>query len=188
MPPGRKKIDRGSGIDPRDHVGIAFTLAREAARRYGGEADDYLGYCYQALADAARTFDPAVGTTFSTHAYTAIRLRLRVFHRRENLLQKPTTGGVWKRRWPSQSLNVKCGHRGKAVELHELLPAHAQVGTIEIPPAWLETLTDQEQRAVALRARGATMNVIGEVLGITGSRVQQILAKCEQRLREAIAA
>jgi hypothetical protein len=60
-----------STIDPNDHMGLVKFLADKMTRKYGGEFEEWLGHCWEAIYKAAKNFKPELGFQFSTYASKA---------------------------------------------------------------------------------------------------------------------
>jgi len=167
-------------IDPRDHVGLAYTGAAVLADRWGGERDEWVGFAYEVVVKAAKLYDPARGA-FSTYAIASIRLSgTREAHRRRgDQWRAPEEKGPRRQVWTR--LPVQGGVSGEA----EAIPARAeQPEPSEVLRGLIVVLSPRHRRAVEMRAKGAKLDAIGTALGVTKERARQIIAEAIEEMRK----
>lgn len=149
-----------SSINPQDHIGLAMTTALWAARRWGGEWEEYFGVSYEALCDAARTFDPTRGYKFSTLAVRTMRWKLYmnlmsyVGHKRK--------GNGWIR-------------RPKALGNYTR-PVKDQATDLEFPQ-----LTEREEETLRLIRSGMKIRRVAEYLGVTHQNIYNTLNRVVEK-------
>lgn len=158
------------------------------------------------LMDATRLWHPAGGASFSTYALKRISgslidaaRRLRPFTRADlrHAREAGTDSDIWDRR--PLSLDSVLSDDDK-VQRHDLVPDPAAEQAFENV---LRERGDQEEAVAALVIalppnqricvtlyywEDLSMRAIGEVLGVSESRVHQILTRARQRLQQAIEA
>lgn len=130
------------------HKGMIYTLATEAAERYHGRTEDYVGMVTQIMAAAIRNYDPSLGFTFSTYAYRCVRLKLKQYTKQD---------AGWK----------KVGKQERGVRQEYRAP-HESLDAIE---DWQErfpapdAIVEPEAPESAIRDSAAILALAGEYLG-----------------------
>lgn len=177
-------------------------FARNGAKRYTGLSrgrvpyDDYESAAFLGLVEAARTFDPALGHQFSTHAFHRIDTRLKRVNydnRRQSGWMRPTAAereqNIAQGRLPHSQRHLR----------RQAWPTTLDIAGPDIRPdiesaidydrqlafCWT-TLTRPRDRQIwtALR-QGATLREIGDRLGVSWQRVSQIQARLVAGLTRA---
>lgn len=158
----------GGRVDLAEHVGLVMRLAQRVAERRGEPAEERIGWAYEVVERAARTWNPAKGR-FSTHAFAAVlesvvRLPRETTRARRSGVRVVGTGrsGLGRR----EGLDLLREARDPAEARRRLAEAIAQ---IEDP---------QARRVLELIARGfGSLGQIGAELGVTRERVRQIIVR-----------
>lgn len=134
---------------------------------YGAERDDYWQIARQGLWRAAQTYDPGRGK-FSTHAFWKIRgamvCELRHYGYGKLSTGKYHTAGLIQRQESSYDPEV----------------VFDIGGALQVA---LDTLPRQEASVALLRAEGFTQLEIGDKMGLTRQRIQQIEKSAYDKLR-----
>lgn len=164
-PPAKQDIPAGNP-NPHEHLGLAMKAAHWMARMRREEPEEWFGAAYTALHDAARTFKPDLGFRFSTLAYQSIRFRLMVESRRRD-------GGR------GMNYDVRLPIQRATANFDPLVTAGRRdaVGRGESAEALevaLSRLTDRERNILMDRARGRSLQEIGDELGVTKECIRQI--------------
>lgn len=145
-------------VNPRDHVGLAFAFADRCRRKLHVPADHFLGVCYLGLVRAAQSFDPSRGKKFSTYAYRAM------YNAVQDDIRRTTRGKL--NELTTHSLNPEWG------------PFASEAGNSHEYPPLDDVLADcnPRERYIVFNAcgLGASLTEMGNVLGLTQSRISQI--------------
>ncbi|HTO73196.1 MAG TPA: sigma-70 family RNA polymerase sigma factor [Gemmatimonadales bacterium] len=194
------------------HLGLVHHMARAVEKRTGADRDDLISAGSVGLLQAVERFDPERGHHFSTFALRRIRgamldemRRLAPVSRRALTTRRRMTAardrleGRLGRPARAAEVALELGVEKKdylAWEVDTNRTATALPADMPAPepiegetPAWLvEALTrlpPRERKVISLRY-GEELNdrAIGEVLGVTESRVSQIRNKALSRLRD----
>lgn len=148
-------------INPNDHLGLVFSIAKRAAAHWGGSAEEWSGEAWLALQDAVRTFDPTK-SSFSTHACRTMWWKLYK-SRMGTLGYKMTKKGYCN---PHQKFHKKLATR---------IPD--QVGdTATVTVQWKQ-LTTQQHAVCLASALGLRPPEIARSLNISRQRVFSLLTK-----------
>jgi RNA polymerase sigma factor (sigma-70 family) len=192
-------------IDPADHIGLAHVLAQRyvtVSRRH--LADDIHAAALCGVVLAARTYDPAVGDEFSTHAGWKVRGEVMLLLRAEtpkgfrhhlcDRAKAPRTGyldaaddGI-----PSGVFGVE-GGAGRLVRPHPLEDRRGcDQAAVEAADAF-DSLVGRCRPRVAEVLRlyyrdGLADPEIGRRLGLSQQRAQRLRAEGLGRLREGLSA
>lgn len=171
-----------SALNPLDHLGLLYKHAHSAARRYGGQTEEYLGAGYIALLNACRTFKPELGIRPSTHIVRALSWKLyedsmqrRGFRKigsgsREGWHQPPLSGGIGVEGTIEQNV---LSTPDKANQAEESVRAYAL----------LRKLTWIEQKVLLDRLDDRLLREIGADLGLSRERVRQIEKSARDKLK-----
>lgn len=184
-----RKRDQYDTLDPRAHMGLVYKWAAWAAKRYGGEREEYIGPAYLGLLDGLRTFNPAKCGRVSTHLTHTIRWKLDTFSKHEQrggrripaertyrfmasleALTEKDSGYDWQGFITQADTNKRIDERDAIQEgmgrlLNCASSAHKQARTI-----------------LQLYGRGYTLEEIGSELGFSRERVRQIIDRVRERL------
>lgn len=153
---------------------IAYKWAN-SSRRF--DSGDFMGWAALGLINAVEKFDPDKGNKFSTYAWHAIQRN--IIRGLENETQKPS--------WNQNKTEFFESVAGEdALELHPGHPDdHVQAVEDRDEIEWLLwPLHERERDFLTGCADGLSMRQIGKEYGITGSRVQQLIAKAKEKIRE----
>lgn len=168
-------------INPEEHLGLLFTLAKRQAARYGLRADEFTSVAWENLLNAAAKFDPERGFRFSSYAGMAITRGIINAHRKENLnnLRSRLSWGISEFR----SLDEV---RGMAID-GDASPLDRQEQARERLQALIDAveLSDDEQAVLALWQRGSMQRHIADHLNRSRKWVSDKQKAIAAKLREA---
>ena len=110
-----KRADNGSGaVEPWRHLGLVYRTARQLARRLPrGDAEELTGAGVLGLIQAAGSFDPERGVTFSTFVVPRIRGAMLDDVRKRTI---PSRFAVQRKRrlqWAVQKVEAESGRRAE---------------------------------------------------------------------------
>ncbi len=145
------------------------------------EREDLLSAAYLGLVQAARAFDPSRGNTFKTLLFTSIQRefwKVSRQHRRATGWMYDHTGGKQTMKKIGAHVPMPTYPDGKPIEFED----------VSTPDPFTYALL-QQRRRIALKSagtvrnrrillmhlRGRSMRDIGKEVGLTGSRIQQLL-------------
>lgn len=167
------------------NLGLARFHALRFARGAHLDYEECEGEAMYALCDAAGLYDPERGAQFSTYASWAIINRLRRMlevHRR-----RPDGAALSLLPIRSDGFDTYSSEGGWYTQPH----APEGEPACDVDDALAEALRPlhrREREVLAMRFRaGLTLKEVGERLGVTRSRVQQIEQRSLARAREALA-
>lgn len=175
-------------IDPAEHLGLVYQAAGRLAAKFRGQVGEFVGESYIALVAAKRTYNPAKGYRFSTHAVRAIRFR--------------AFGGVMQERG-AERVHGKGWKARRGVELFDHHPAPTPdrpapgATTLDIDrlAEFADRVTRHGAEVVRMRAKGMKLREIAAALGLTRQRIKQVVddvheavqARWKEPLPEAVA-
>lgn len=171
-----------------DHVEFAGQIASVFQRQYRNwiARDDLRSIAYEALCNAALTFDATRGASFKTHAWRLIRAAFI----QEIRTRYGRTGINRPQRIPARLIcslelvewDEEAADDPESDEIEEIADREA----LEI---LIAALPERERLVVTLWTyENLTHRQIGEVLGVTESRACQIFRRACERLRPRLAA
>lgn len=195
----------GLGLDPAVVETIRPWIAREAYRvlsrgaiAKGLELEDLLQQGLMGGLEAARAFDPAFGTTFLTYAQFRVRKRMLDLVQDEvHITRRGRDAGhrVW-----MTSLDAPLRPQADGdLSLAGLLPSEVESPEVEADRASLRDLFHRALAALKPREREIlrwryglggreprTFEALGQTLGVSRQRVQQVEAEALAALRRAL--
>lgn len=179
-----------SGVDPSAYRDRALWAVRKHLGRrpwHAYLAQDLLAAAELAICEAAELYDEALGE-FGPYAYTAAR---HAIEREVHMILGPVRTPFRAQPTPSVSLDEPIAPEWPERTRLELMasdepsPEH-RVEAAESPGelgALIATLAPHERAVVERRAAGATFRELGDELGLSKQRVQQIEKHAIARLR-----
>ncbi len=164
--------DGTAPLDVGEHVGLALHIER---RYFGDDPGNLEGEALLGLVEAGRAYDPGRGVPFAGFAGQVIAFRLLAAVRRERARVltaplNPEDADGNERERPEAAVETDPGAEVLARQLRAAVAA----------------LPARERNVVVLRFwRGATLDQVAEVLGLSRQRVAQVEAQALRRLRKA---
>lgn len=181
-----------------EHVGYAEALAR-SRRNASVDVEDRIQDAYLGLIDAARSFDPARGVKFRTHAHQRVVGEILDAERGAGTGPAVKIGRRARKRGEAeikvvsiQALDVtngaNAGRDGLAADFvfvdHEPPVADAVDRRDAIDKALLGLPEKDREAARLYWLEGRTMKQAGAAIGLSESRVSQLIARCLLCLHE----
>ena len=169
-------------VDPVLHLGLVYDYVLRHCRVHGpvADTDEYQDGCV-GLCIAARKFDPARGTAFSTYATWWIRMHV-IRGRRVRRCQGP---GQTREGWrPTVAFTDIRGGLCRRLRVPPATNGDSESASeaVEKLLGDVRGLTDRERRYLKLRADGRMYREIDP--GISRERVRQILARAIRKVRK----
>jgi RNA polymerase sigma factor for flagellar operon FliA len=176
-----------SELVTQDHLCWARAMAREKARGDEGLYQDLESAAMLGLAQAARSWRPDGGAAFRTHAYKrmhgAMADELRKRDHLPRSARQAVSAGLAEDPGPPTPLSDEL-----VDELVDPTLALEHVETAALLRDAIHALPDRERFVMWLRLEDELpLREIGQLLGVTESRVSQIATKALERLREQLA-
>jgi RNA polymerase sigma factor for flagellar operon FliA len=176
-----------SELVTQDHLDWARAIAREKARGDEGLYQDLESAAALGLAQAARTWRPDGGASFRTHAFTrmngAIADEMRKRDHLSRSMRQAVSVGLAKDPGPPAPLTEEV--------VDELVDPALELELVETAAVLrdaIHALPERERFVMWLRLEDELpLREIGQLLGVTESRVSQIATKALARLREQLA-
>lgn len=168
-------------VDARDHLGLVYSRAFAAERRFGVDAEELVAAATIGLVRAATTFKPQLGYQFSSLALTCIDNEiLREFRRLRQWRMRRVNGvKTWMEPPPVASL---VAWSDPALASLQVEPDESAVDAEMDAEFYLSTFTDRERFIAAQRRAGRTLDEIGKALGVSKERIRQIIDAMEERV------
>ena len=172
-----------SELVTEDHVAWARAMARQTARGDDGLYEELLSAALFGLTQAAASWRSDRGASFRTHAYARMHgAMIDELRQRDHLSRhrrKQVQGGLIED--PGPPVEFDDAHAQALIEPSTPLEDLERADAVRQA---LDALPGREQFALWLRFQhDCTLGEIGEVLGVTESRVSQIVTRALQRLR-----
>lgn len=170
----------------RDHEKMVFRCANRFMRNgQAQQAGLTFADLYQSgmagLLNSLRTYRAEAGAGFLTYATPSIWREMMRACRKGQMLTVPINSTLCVN-WCSLDAPAP-GAAHDEDPLIDYLPAPGDdYATTDTLTAIEQTLTTQEMEVAQLKAEGYTFAQIGEMFGVTGSRIQQILKKSRHKL------
>jgi RNA polymerase sigma factor (sigma-70 family) len=168
--------------------------AISGVRHKEADHEDLMQEGYLALLESTRRFDEQRGVKFLSFAGLNVRYRLWKYARkRSSILKLPATSTA--KRGRNQEAFKRAIQQGRFVHVDDVeIPARSEYDTdlqdqLERMRKAIDELPDDRQREIALlKLQGLTGQKIGEKLGVSKQRIDQIWQKTRDLLWEALRA
>lgn len=151
-------------IRPEDHLGLLIQVVSKFVFQKGVQIQDTEEYSdgVLGLLTACETYNPELGTTFSTHATFCIRTKLIEAWRRRN--RKKRIG------------NMSSIEDNEIVDNNSISPHTFDVIDFFLNTSDLDSPEEKRYKDVLYRhyIKGETFDVVGKSLGVSRVRAQQI--------------
>ena len=150
----------------QDHMGLIHLLSRQAAIRYGGDFEEWLGVCYLAAIDAARTFKPDKGYKFSTHCVSTVKWKCNGHYLKE-ILGKKRRGHTSS--WRDGPMSLQSWDGPDKPVVHD-------------DNDWLHKLNEDDQQLVRLLQSGLKQADLANVLNVSRQLVSFRILRLRRRV------
>lgn len=174
-------------INPEDYIDLAWLYARRWSLRYGIDAEILLSYAYEIIHRCAQKYDPDNPRKAKFITYAMATLNASAWQHIQRRVVPAEKYGAAKGNVLASSLDLRVKDRE--------MSRHSVIGKPDPEPDFvahehaqrvLGFLTPQERQVIAFRRHGLTLQQVGERMGVSPSRAQQIDAKARAHVNQIL--
>lgn len=167
-------------------IDISVWNSRSYAKKAGlddGHYEDMIQEALERVIKYSPRFNPHRGIKFKTYAETCIRGAILDYLRANDPLSRRARTQIKSQGWTKVYGDVVTGW--KPVEMEKAFAVSYQMTDSLVPDLKFEVLEDRELVVMSLFLDGFLQAEIGDTLGVTESRANQLIKKACEKLRRA---